>query len=58
MQWNAESSNSIKQYLRINNVEIVGLPEPSDDESHEQVLPEALNSMQDLTCQMTNECGH
>ena len=45
---------SIDQYLRINNVETVGLPDPSDDESHEQVLLEALNSLQDLTVHISH----
>ena len=42
--------HSIQQYLRINNVEIVGLPEPSEEEeTHEKVLLEALNSLEHIS---------
>ena len=27
--------NSIEQYLRVNNIEIIGLPEPSEEENNE-----------------------
>ena len=37
--------HSIEQYLRINNIEIVGLPEPTEDESNEQIMIEALNHL-------------
>lgn len=39
--------HSLEQYLRINNVEIVGLPDPTEDESHEEVLLATLNSLRD-----------
>ena len=47
--------NAIEQYLRVNNVEIVGLPEPSDDETNEDVILSALNSLPELTFQLTSE---
>ena len=37
--------NSIEQYLRINNLEIDGLPQPEENESDEDVLIAALNSL-------------
>ena len=47
--------NSIEQYLRVNNIEIVGLPEPIAEETNEQVLLEALNSLDELTYELTKE---
>ena len=47
--------NAIAQYLRVNNVEIVGLPEPSDDETNEDVILSALNSLPELSFQLTSE---
>ena len=40
--------NSIEQYLRVNNLEIVGLPEPGVNESNEDIIIEALNTLNDL----------
>lgn len=40
--------NSIQQYLRINNLEIVGLPEPNPGESEETLLVNALNSLEGI----------
>ena len=40
--------HSIEQYLRINNIEIVGLPEPTEEESNEQLIVEALNDLPNL----------
>ena len=42
------SVNSIEQYLRINNLEIVGLPEANDGETEEALLLNAINSLQGL----------
>ena len=41
--------NSIQQYLRVNNLEIVGLPAPNDGESEESLLIHALNDLEELT---------
>ena len=48
--------NEIDQYLRINNLEIVGLPEPQrgegdhdEDESEEELLLDALNALNGLS---------
>ena len=40
--------NNIQQYLRINNLEIVGLPDPNDGESDETLLINALNDLDGL----------
>lgn len=40
--------NSIQQYLRVNNVEIVGLPEPNNGESEEILIVNALNDLEGL----------
>ena len=40
--------NNIQQYLRINNLEVVGLPEPNDGESEEKLLLNAFNNLQGL----------
>ena len=37
--------NEIQQYLRINNLELVGLPEANKNESEETLLIHALNSL-------------
>ena len=37
--------NEIQQYLRVNNLEIVGLPEPLQGESDEKLLLNAVNSL-------------
>ena len=45
--------NSIQQYLRVNNLEIVGLPAPNDGESEESLLIHALNDLEGLTNRVT-----
>lgn len=40
--------NEIEQYLRVNNLEIVGLPEPNENESETEMIVEALNTLQFL----------
>ena len=40
--------NYIQQYLRENNLEIVGLPEPNNAESNEKLLLYALNELEGL----------
>ena len=40
--------NSIQQYLRINNLEVVGLPEPNPGESVETLLLNAFNQLDGL----------
>ena len=47
--------NSIEQYLRINNIEIIGLPEPSEEENNEELLLKALNSLENITYQIVKE---
>ena len=37
--------NDIEQYLRVNNLEVVGLPQPGQGETEEKVLIEAFNSL-------------
>ena len=37
--------NDIEQYLRVNNIEIVGLPQPNDEEPEETMIVNALNSL-------------
>ena len=49
------------QYLRVNNIEVVGLPLPENDENgapaetHEEILIEALNSLNEFHGQITGE---
>ena len=43
-----EEINSIQQYLRVNNLEIVGLPAPNDGESDETLIVNALNQLEGL----------
>ena len=40
--------NDIQQYLRVNNLEVVGLPAPNDGESEEKLLLNALNELEGL----------
>lgn len=40
--------NSIQQYLRVNNLEVVGLPKPNNGESEETLIINAFNELQDL----------
>ena len=37
--------NSIDQYLRVDNVEVVGLPEPAEDQTDEDSLVEVFNQL-------------
>ena len=46
--------NNTEQYLRINNLEIIGLPEPTGEESHESILLKALNSFDHLEYEITS----
>ena len=43
-----EEINSIQQYLRVNNLEVVGLPKKNDHESEETLLVNALNQLEGL----------
>ena len=45
--------NELEQYNRSNNVEIVGLPAPTEDEFNEDIILEALNSLTELTYEIT-----
>ena len=47
--------NSIQQYLRVNNLEIVGLPDPNNGESDEKLLINALNELEGLENIVTPE---
>ena len=51
------SINEIEQYLRINNLEIVGLPEPNEEaeESDEDLILNAINSLQGLSQEVRSE---
>ena len=40
--------NNIQQYLRVNNLEIVGLPVPNEGESEETLLLNALNNLEGI----------
>ena len=40
--------NNIQQYLRVNNLELVGLPDPNDGESDETLIINALNALDGL----------
>ena len=40
--------NSIQQYLRINNLEVVGLPEPNPGEDEETLLINAFNALEGI----------
>ena len=40
-----ENINTIQQYIRVNNLEIVCLPDPNQDESEETLLVNALNEL-------------
>ena len=37
--------NDIEQYLRVNNLEVVGLPQPNEGETEETLLVNAFNSL-------------
>ena len=47
--------NEIQQYLRINNLEIVGLPEANQGESEEKLLLHALNALEGIENVVTPE---
>ena len=47
--------NEIQQYLRINNLEIVGLPAANEGESEETLLVNALNSLDGLRSPIRHE---
>ena len=38
--------NSVQQYLRVDNIEIVGLPPPTESQTDENLLVEALQSLE------------
>ena len=40
--------NSIQQYLRVNNLEIVGLPQPNENEDEETLIINALNNLEGI----------
>ena len=50
-----KSVNNIEQYLRVNNIEIVGLPDPTENQSHEEVILEAINSLENLAYEVTRD---
>ena len=50
-----KSVNNIEQYLRVNNIEIVGLPDPTENQSHEEVILEAINSLENLAYKVTRD---
>lgn len=41
--------NEIQQYLRINNLEIVGLPQANENESEENLILNALNNLEGIS---------
>ena len=43
----------MEQYNRVNNIEIVGLPAATEDEENEDIILEALNSLEDLEFEIT-----
>ena len=47
--------NAIEQYLRVNNLEFVGLPEAQDEASNESVILAAINSLEELTYEITKD---
>ena len=47
--------NSIQQYLRVNNLEIVGLPAPNEGESEETLIINAFNELVGLVDPITPE---
>ena len=46
--------HGIEQYLRVNNVEIVGLPDATENESNEDVILKALNTLRDIDYDITS----
>ena len=47
--------NNIQQYLRVNNLEIVGLPEANEGENEETLLINALNDLQGMEYPVRHE---
>ena len=47
--------NGIKQYPRVNNIEIVGLPEADEDKCNKDVMLKALNSLEHLSYEVVKE---
>ena len=39
--------DGIEQYLRVNNIEVVGLPDPDDERNKERLLIDTLNTLPD-----------
>ena len=50
-----EELNSIQQYLRINNLEIVGLPQPNENEDDETLIINALNNLDGIDALIRHE---
>ena len=50
-----EEVNSIQQYLRINNLEIVGLPQPNENEDDETLIINALNNLDGIDAPIRHE---
>ena len=46
---------NIEQYLRVNNVEIIGLPQPNAEETHEEVILKAINALPDLQYEINSD---
>ena len=44
-----EQIDNIEQYLRINNIEIVGIPEIENSEEEERIILQVLNNLDDIT---------
>ena len=47
--------NEIEQYLRVNNLEVVGLPQPNQGETEEKVLIDAFNNLNGIDIEVTPE---
>ena len=47
--------NNIQQYLRVNNLEIVGLPEPNENEAEETLIVNALNNLAGIDVPIRHE---
>ena len=56
LRQNNEQNNNIEQYLRVNNLEFIGLPKIDDnsDKTNEEVLLEAINTL-DLGYEVTSD---
>ena len=51
-----EEVNSINSYLRVDNIEVVGLPTPIDGESNEDLLLECLDSLEPVSSNDISIC--